>query len=328
MTRDLCHELASSKVLQEEDSVCFINLDTKLIVRRSRLVAAVLSSPHCPSSSSSFDTFQIGDKASFDNNEFTANIHKMSKILLGLSTQDVSEDIGHEVCSLFRNHELYITAIRNRNISGEKILWSIILESDDDAVAEMCIRYMAVLYTFVDDESRINHWWPREQVLFIRSCMSELTTKHEHASIQRKKKRMVLLVKEFVQIAMRDSATSTMRLSSSFSHGHLSDVVGSVQTDDMVISFPSFDVNIHVIDNESQWKGKRFTLTCSLGGKTPVSYLRAAIHREFPMLPSVKSEERTPILVSNLRLLFNGSELIDDAAELREFGIIEDSMIY
>ena len=61
-------------------------------------------------------------------------------------------------------------------------LWSIILEAKDQAVADMSMVYLAVLYTYrkydttYNDQTKVINNKVCEEVTFIQKCMTELNS--------------------------------------------------------------------------------------------------------------------------------------------------------
>jgi len=267
-----------------------------------------------------------------EERDIDSDIIELSNILLGLSYGKESKQKS-TICSLFTVTEPCVVKIRSYQLCGLNMLWSIILEGDDENVADMCMIYMAVLnaYTSINAD---------QQISFIQRCMTELNKNGSGKIILMKKKRMLRLIRLYTEYVMRSCRSKVLLPQADISHGHHTfQVLNELHTEEIIDSALPFDIMINVLD------GPQFKIFCPIGRNTTVFSVRESICNHFTSdIHSLKKKclegslssdgyqqtvrDKTNFGGKEFRLIVNGIELMDDMAKLGNLQISEESTVY
>ena len=148
-----------------------------------------------------------------------SEIKDMSQVLLGLSYGQKKVQMNTlEPESIFSIQESTIVRVANYQISGLEKLWSIVIEANDQVVADMSMVYLAVLYTYTkydkihDEKAAESDTSSSMQIAFVHKCMEELNAEKQSERDTLKIERMLRQIRLFVnyQFVEKHFSASTL----------------------------------------------------------------------------------------------------------------------
>ena len=225
----------------------------------------------------------------------------MSDVLLGLS---LGRRQMSPVCPIYKSRQCFVARVSNYSIRGLELLWSIVLESRNEAVSDMAMRYVATLYTYGSSTSGTdNDMLSKEQKSFVDGCFKILSVEDPGIDDFQKMKRILCLIRLFTQSIFRSSACG-----SKISHSRLSNVVNKTQVDDVIGNNPPFPIKVNDI------KGLQLSVDCLFGRNTTIGFLRESIKSQL-------------MVNDDLRLVYNTQELKDDTVTVDSLNIKRDCVV-
>ena len=236
----------------------------------------------------------------------------MSDLLLSLNSgHNGRQTTSWSLQSIFLQQKSQLLYIADYQISGLLKLWSIILEAKDQAVADMSMVYLAVLYTYrkydttYNDQTKVINKKVCEEVTFIQKCMTELNSGNHNDGDLLKKERVLKLIRLFVEHALRPPFIKSCLHSLKTSHGSSTLDLAPFQTEHDNIN--QFYIYIQLLD------GPRISISCPFHEKTYFGYVREQLFQHMSQNKINVSEAISSIThnknSADFRFIFNGAEL-------------------